>query len=78
MAKTNRSNFLRFILILGLLLGSMNVFSQPPGGPPPGGGGSTGTRPPCWTPTCVPIDGGIGFLIVAGVALGARKLYKKS
>ncbi|HRG57921.1 MAG TPA: hypothetical protein PK323_03135 [Bacteroidia bacterium] len=41
--------------------------------PPPGGGG-----PPCWPPPCVPIDGGIGVLFAAGLALGGRKLIKSS
>ena len=41
--------------------------------PPPGGGG-----PPCWPPPCVPIDGGIGLLFAAGIALGGRKLIKSS
>jgi hypothetical protein len=41
--------------------------------PPPGGGG-----PPCWPPPCVPIDGGIGLLFAAGLALGGRKLIKSS
>lgn len=41
----------------------------PPG--PPGGGGT----PPCWPPPCsVPIDGGISFLIAAGVALAGKKI----
>jgi len=36
--------------------------------PPPGGG------PSCWPPPCVPIDGGIGLLVAAGVAYGAKKM----
>lgn len=43
------------------------VCAQPP--PPPGG--TTGA--PCWPPPCVPIDGGIVFLIAAGVGLGLVK-----
>lgn len=38
--------------------------------PPPGGGG-----PPCLPPPCVPIDGGISFLVAAGIAIGAKKMY---
>ena len=38
--------------------------------PPPGGGG-----PPCLPPPCIPIDGGISFLVAAGVAVGAKKIY---
>ncbi len=50
----------------------MNLgFSQPP---PPGGGGTQ----PCWPPSaCIPIDGGLGFLMAAAVALGAKKIYDK-
>lgn len=41
-------------------------------GPPPPPSGP----PPCWPPPCgIPIDGGIGFLIVAGAALAGKKLY---
>ena len=39
----------------------------PPG--PPGGGGD----PPCWPPPCVPIDGGMGFLLASGLAYGGKK-----
>ena len=45
------------------------VAAGPPG--PPGGGGD----PPCWPAPCVPIDGGIGFLIAAGLAYGGKKAY---
>ena len=36
---------------------------------PPGG------DPPCWPAPCIPIDGGIGFLIAAGLAYGGKKAY---
>lgn len=46
--------------------------AQPPGGGPPGGGG-------CIPPPCIPIDGGLGFLLAAGAIYGGKKLldYKK-
>lgn len=66
---------LKIALAIAFFACNMALFAQPPGGPPPGGGGTTGTNPPCWEPECVPIDAGIGFLIVAGVAFGAKKLY---
>ncbi|MDA7803434.1 hypothetical protein N8987_02505 [Crocinitomix sp.] len=53
------------------------LFAQPPAGPPPGGSGAAGGTPPCWDPDCVPIDSGIAFLLVAGLALGVTKLYGK-
>ena len=54
-----------------LLLGVLNSYAQVP---PPVSGGGTGT-PSCWPPPCVPIDGGISALIIAGAALGGKKLY---
>jgi hypothetical protein len=38
--------------------------------PPPGGSG-----PPCWPPPCIPIDGGMSFLVAAGIAYGAKKTF---
>lgn len=69
---------LKFTLALVFTACNIMLFAQPPGGPPPGGGGATGTLPPCWEPECVPVDGGIAFLIAAGAAFGIRKLYPKS
>ena len=72
-----------FLAYVSLLLFTLSVnfvaFCQPPGGPPPGGQVPGGTGPPCWDPECVPIDGGLGFLIAAGAVLGAKKIrdYKK-
>jgi hypothetical protein len=41
-------------------------------GPP---GPPTMGPPPCWPPPCsIPIDGGISFLIAAGVALAGKKI----
>lgn len=54
------------IFTLILLAGDTSI-AQPP---PPGG-----TGPPCWPPPCIPIDGGIGWLIAAGVAYGAKKSF---
>ncbi len=62
---------IKYILTLVVLvLGCSALFSAP--NPPPSGG------PNCWPPPCVPIDGGLSFLIVAGAAYGARKIYKSS
>jgi hypothetical protein len=58
-----------FILtILFSILGSTELKAQPPG---PG----EGLEPDCANPPCVPIDGGISLLLVAGAALGGKKLY---
>lgn len=48
-----------------------NAFAGGPPGPPGGGPGG----PPCWPPPCVPIDGGISFLLVAGAIYGGKKVY---
>ena len=68
-------------LLLFIIACEFMAFTQggPPGGPPPGGQVPTGTGPPCWDPDCVPIDGGVGFLIAAGAMLGVKKIrdYKK-
>lgn len=53
-----------FVVICG-----QTLLSAPP--PPPS------VNPPCWPPPCIPIDGGISALIVAGAAYGAKKLYDK-
>ena len=68
----------RIITLVFVLGVNFIAFTQPPGGPPPGGG-TTGNTPPCWDPQCVPIDGGLGFLIAAGAVLGVKKIrdYKK-
>ena len=59
-------------LVVGtVLFAHDDVFAAGPPGPPGGGGGD----PPCWPAPCVPIDGGIGFLIAAGLAYGGKKAY---
>ena len=54
---------------LNILSATAVLAAGPPG--PPGGGGA----PPCWPPPCIPIDGGIGLLLAAGLALGGKKAY---
>jgi hypothetical protein len=56
------------IVFAGLM--SLEVFAPPTGGP----GGVGGSGATCWPPPCIPIDGGIGFLLVAGAAFAGRKL----
>jgi len=62
---------LRNIALVLLMTGGMYLVSnaQPGGGPPTAG------SPSCWPPPCVPIDGGISILMVAGLAIGAKKMY---
>lgn len=52
--------------IFFFLLGISKIFSVPP--PPPGG------SPGCWPPPCIPVDGGVTFLIIAGAAYGLKKI----
>jgi hypothetical protein len=56
--------------VLVLMLLSESLFAQPGGGPPFGGGGG----PSCWPPPCIPIDGGMSFLVAIGLAFGGKKL----
>lgn len=61
-----------FTIVLIAAISSYNdVFAGGPPGPPGGGPGG----PPCWPPPCVPIDGGISFLLVAGALYGGKKVY---
>lgn len=66
---TNRN--LKFSLALAAFFAVAIASAQVPD--PPGGG-----APPCGEPfgTVCPIDGGVSFLIAAGVALGGKKAYE--
>lgn len=56
------------LILLFLFIGfSYVLHAAPP--PPPGG------SPACWPPPCIPIDGGLSFLVAAGAAYGAKKIY---
>jgi len=59
-------------LIAILVLATSDLKAQPPGGGPGGGGGPG----PCFPPPCVPIDGGLSFLLIAGAAYGGKKVYE--
>jgi hypothetical protein len=65
----------KFITFLVISVVFTNSWSQPVQFPP-GGSVSTVNEPPCGPAPCVPIDGGLGFLLAAGAALGARKISK--
>ena len=66
-------NYLKILLTLSLVMFVFVAFGQPAGGAPPGG--PAGGEPGCWPPPCVPIDGGISFLIAIGAAFGGKKAY---
>ncbi len=57
-------------IVLFLALSGIDVFAAGPPGPPGGGGG-----PSCWPPPCVPIDGGISYLLALGAIYGGKKVY---
>lgn len=54
-----------FTTILYLILSGVDVFAA--GGP--------SNDPPCWPPPCVPIDGGISYLLAIGAIYGGKKIY---
>lgn len=54
----------RLLLVLVLSVAPIvALLAQPP----------IGGNPPCWPPPCIPVDGGLGALIAAGVLFGAKK-----
>ena len=64
---------IKHLIAITFFLFFLNTFYAMAGGPPPpppGGGG-----PPCFPPPCIPIDGGISFLVAAGIAIGAKKVH---
>ena len=63
------------IVIAFLLMAAITSNAQPPSGGAPPGGPSGGAPPPCWPPPCIPVDGGISFLIAIGAAFGGKKAY---
>ncbi|MFM7618987.1 MAG: PID-CTERM protein-sorting domain-containing protein [Bacteroidota bacterium] len=62
---------LKYLIALVALIIVATASAQVPD--PPGG-----SAPPCGEPfgTVCPIDGGVSFLIAAGVALGGKKAYE--
>ena len=71
--KIMKRNYIKILLTLSLTMFVFVAFGQPAGGDPPGG--PAGGDPGCWPPPCVPIDGGISFLIAIGAAFGGKKAY---
>jgi hypothetical protein len=64
------NNGLKILFALVLVMIPAVFFALPPD--PPAGGG-----PPCGGPfgAVCPIDGGVSFLIAAGLAMGGKKAY---
>ena len=64
------------VFVMFLTLGA-DGYAQ---GPPGGGGPGPCTNPPCRPPNppgLAPIDGGVLFLLVSGLALGVSSLRRK-
>jgi hypothetical protein len=72
-AAVTMQNYIKILLTLTLIMFVFIALGQPAGGAPPGG--PAGGTPGCWPPPCVPIDGGISFLIAIGAAFGGKKAY---
>lgn len=66
--KTKNRNLL--ILLVFLYITSITFAAAPPPPPPP-------PSPGCWPPPCIPIDGGVSILLLAGAMYGAKKSYDK-
>lgn len=70
---------IKAVLVLLAILFVFNIDALAFGPPGPPGGGGGGPPGGCWPPsTCIPIDGGIGFLLLAGAAYGGKKIYDVS
>lgn len=65
---------LKTLLFVLFVFGIESVNAAP--APPPSAAAAAGT-PGCWPPPCVPIDGGIVFLMVAAGLYGAYKLFQR-
>ena len=67
-----------FPILLVLAIFFFSVCEINAAGPPGPPGGMGGGNPCCWPTPCtcpVPIDGGISFLITAGLALAGKKIH---
>jgi hypothetical protein len=67
--KTATQRLIATVILLGGLM-TFDLYAPPTAGT----GGVSGTGASCWPPPCIPIDGGIGFLLAAGLAFGGKKM----
>lgn len=70
MKKNFRSLITALIILFGVSIAQVS-FSQPPSPPPSGGNGGSHTP----MGGAAPIDGGLIFLLAAGIGYGAKKVY---
>ncbi|PCJ84832.1 MAG: hypothetical protein COA57_08530 [Flavobacteriales bacterium] len=66
----SKTIFLYRLFFLALLMVTAVTICEAAPAPP-----TTGGDPTCWPPPCVPIDGGIGLLLAAGVFFGGKKMH---
>ncbi|MBD3637822.1 MAG: hypothetical protein HUJ25_10745 [Crocinitomicaceae bacterium] len=64
-----------YILTISSFFLSTAGIAQPPSGSPPVSPPCAAAGSPCWDTECIPIDGGIVFLIIAGALLGVKIIY---
>ena len=69
-----KNSIFSIALLMVLSFFSIDLKAGGPPAPPSGGGGG----PACWPPPCVPIDGGLSVLLLAGIAYGGKKTYDYS
>ena len=68
--------YIKHIVATLVLMGGLmvNDLYAPPTG---GAGGVSGGGAACWPPPCIPVDGGIAILMIAGAAIASRKLIAR-
>ncbi len=74
---TNRYTIRFVFAMITFLFLAVDIFAQGPG--EEGGGGSGPGGEPGGDPDLIPVDGGLGFLLAAGVGYGVKKAreYKR-
>lgn len=65
-------NMKKILYIFAFIFCCISFDLSAQGPPDPGGGGG---GPNCFPPPCVPIDGGLSWLLIAGTAYGGKKIY---
>lgn len=71
--------YIKPLVLLLFLLVTFNIDLLAGGPPGPPGGGGGGPPGGCWPPSaCIPIDGGLSFLLLAGAVYGGKKIYDTS
>jgi len=74
-----RKEIRRLVMILCLVIGPTvsQVCYAPPAGANPPGGGNPPAGAGCWPPPCIPVDGGLVFMIAAGALYGGKKIWSQ-